>query len=136
MALIKCPECGKEVSDKAAACPNCGFPLDLYAEAKRDNKADSNCHDKYGRFSNKESKIKASREKLQEALNKQTRSYHSQASCPRCGSTSITYTNKRLSIGRAMAGGVLAGPAGSVMGGLSSKKGYAVCLSCGKKWKV
>lgn len=27
MALIKCPECGKEVSDKATACINCGFPL-------------------------------------------------------------------------------------------------------------
>ena len=27
MALIKCPECGKEISDKAASCPNCGFPI-------------------------------------------------------------------------------------------------------------
>lgn len=27
MALIKCPECGREVSDKAAACPHCGYPL-------------------------------------------------------------------------------------------------------------
>lgn len=27
MSLIKCPECGKEISDKAAACPNCGCPL-------------------------------------------------------------------------------------------------------------
>lgn len=27
MALIKCPECGKEVSSKAASCPNCGCPL-------------------------------------------------------------------------------------------------------------
>jgi len=27
MALINCPECKKEVSDKAANCPNCGFPL-------------------------------------------------------------------------------------------------------------
>ena len=26
MALIKCPECGKEFSDKASACPNCGCP--------------------------------------------------------------------------------------------------------------
>lgn len=26
MALIKCPECGKEFSDKAPACPNCGCP--------------------------------------------------------------------------------------------------------------
>ena len=27
MALIKCPECGKEISDKAKACPNCGVPV-------------------------------------------------------------------------------------------------------------
>ena len=26
MALIKCTECGKEFSDKASACPNCGCP--------------------------------------------------------------------------------------------------------------
>jgi hypothetical protein len=26
MALIKCPECGKEISDKAASCPHCGIP--------------------------------------------------------------------------------------------------------------
>lgn len=26
MALISCPECSKEISDKAAACPNCGAP--------------------------------------------------------------------------------------------------------------
>ena len=28
MALINCPECGKEVSDKATNCPNCGYPLE------------------------------------------------------------------------------------------------------------
>lgn len=27
MALIKCPECGQEVSDKAAACPRCASPI-------------------------------------------------------------------------------------------------------------
>lgn len=27
MALINCPECGKEISDKAASCPNCGMPI-------------------------------------------------------------------------------------------------------------
>ena len=26
MALINCPECGKEISNKAVACPNCGCP--------------------------------------------------------------------------------------------------------------
>lgn len=28
MSLIKCPECGKEISDKAKTCINCGCPLD------------------------------------------------------------------------------------------------------------
>lgn len=27
MPLINCPECGKQVSDKAPTCPNCAFPL-------------------------------------------------------------------------------------------------------------
>lgn len=27
MALIKCPECDKEFSEKAASCPNCGYPM-------------------------------------------------------------------------------------------------------------
>ena len=27
MALIKCPECGKEISDKAKICPHCGINL-------------------------------------------------------------------------------------------------------------
>ena len=25
MALMKCPECGKEISNKAQSCPNCGY---------------------------------------------------------------------------------------------------------------
>lgn len=28
MALIKCPECELQVSDKAISCPHCGYPLD------------------------------------------------------------------------------------------------------------
>ena len=27
MSLIHCPECGKEISDKAESCPNCGYPM-------------------------------------------------------------------------------------------------------------
>ncbi|MBQ9270191.1 MAG: zinc ribbon domain-containing protein [Oscillospiraceae bacterium] len=27
MALIRCPECNREISDQAAACPGCGYPL-------------------------------------------------------------------------------------------------------------
>lgn len=28
MAMIKCPECGKDISSHAKACNNCGFPLE------------------------------------------------------------------------------------------------------------
>lgn len=35
MALIKCPECGKEISDKAEACVYCGFPIKSNLEIKR-----------------------------------------------------------------------------------------------------
>lgn len=27
MAMIKCPECGKEISENATSCPNCGNPV-------------------------------------------------------------------------------------------------------------
>ena len=27
MAFIKCPECGKEISEKASSCPSCGYPI-------------------------------------------------------------------------------------------------------------
>lgn len=30
MALIKCPECGNEVSSVADACPKCGYPIKKY----------------------------------------------------------------------------------------------------------
>lgn len=34
MALIKCPECGREISDKASFCPGCGCPA---SEFKQNN---------------------------------------------------------------------------------------------------
>ena len=34
MALINCPECSKEVSDKAPACPNCGVVLNASSTEK------------------------------------------------------------------------------------------------------
>lgn len=36
MALIKCKECGHEVSDRASACPNCGCPIESLGAAKED----------------------------------------------------------------------------------------------------
>lgn len=43
MALAKCPECGKEVSDRAKVCTHCGYPLqkgrrENIRKMKRENK--------------------------------------------------------------------------------------------------
>ena len=37
MALIKCPECGQQVSDKAAVCPHCGVAIAGNPEIKAAN---------------------------------------------------------------------------------------------------
>ena len=36
MALIKCKECGHEVSDKASMCPNCGCPIESLGAAQEE----------------------------------------------------------------------------------------------------
>lgn len=34
MALLKCPECTHDVSDKAQSCPNCGYPMNMPSSTK------------------------------------------------------------------------------------------------------
>lgn len=35
MSLITCPECGREISDKASSCPGCGCPSSEWRSAAR-----------------------------------------------------------------------------------------------------
>ena len=37
MAIVKCPECNREVSDKASACPNCGYQINSVKTDVQDN---------------------------------------------------------------------------------------------------
>lgn len=241
MALIKCPECGREISDKAESCPGCGCPgsefkstvdrievpeenpnkckscghinltEDDYCEecgmrlVSQGNLLESISTDKakkrrerqgyverneqlveeawknhpYSkmdamlelqkkgmdlkvakalvnqRYSTDEAKqvikdVRAKYKQERKELNKEANakivnslqglsnalSKDKTARCPKCGSTSIQYANKKLSVGRGLVGYGVAGPAGAVLGGLSSKKGYVVCLKCGKQWKI
>lgn len=50
------------------------------------------------------------------------------AYCPKCGSTSITTTNKKFSATRMLTLGIA--------GAVSSKKMYNVCQRCGHRWKI
>ena len=43
MALIKCPECGREISEKAPNCPHCGFPMnDVQPNTQENTNNDTN----------------------------------------------------------------------------------------------
>ena len=35
MALVNCPECGNEISDKAQSCPKCGYPIACIIKKER-----------------------------------------------------------------------------------------------------
>lgn len=39
VVLVECPECEQRVSDRAAACPQCGFPVAAEWEARREREA-------------------------------------------------------------------------------------------------
>ena len=56
MALIKCNECGKEMSDHAKQCPNCGCPITQAKEVNQEeikeynlNKTDILWYEKLGK---------------------------------------------------------------------------------------
>lgn len=42
--MITCPECGKEISDRAVSCPHCGYPIQIFVnkEEKIENKIENN----------------------------------------------------------------------------------------------
>ena len=37
MALIKCPECSKEISDQSKSCPHCGYRLNSMSAEEKGN---------------------------------------------------------------------------------------------------
>lgn len=50
MALIKCPECGRNISDKASCCPGCGCPASEFQKiegAKETSKGSVSLDDLY-----------------------------------------------------------------------------------------
>lgn len=47
MALIKCPECGSEISDKAVSCPHCGAPLNRANTPKPSPQSSNDYSNKY-----------------------------------------------------------------------------------------
>lgn len=137
MALIKCPECEMNVSDKAKVCIHCGFPIAQSQLKKvvrflpdknkyiieKDNLTLQEAEQFTREFNDKYSKYNLHCEIVDAST--QLDYYHSPISqntirCPKCGSTSITTGTRGFSI---------------VTGFIGSNKTVNRCGSCGHTWK-
>lgn len=61
MALIKCPECNLQVSDKAISCPHCGYPIDksvVSSRKKKNNKKHMRLPNGFGSISRMTGKLR------------------------------------------------------------------------------
>ena len=144
MALIKCPECGQEISDKSDKCIHCGFPL------RNTPFLQENINGKYydinfltDKSISQAKKITMLREMTNYDIDlmdakKMVLKYHptiqqqesnqkeqderskNQIHCPKCNSTSIQTINRGYSFWT---------------GFLGSGSPRNVCQKCGYKWK-
>lgn len=143
--LIKCPECGKEISDKSEQCIHCGYPLQ---QAKQNicivNGKEYNlsfllddslkdidklvmfvqltdcyfvaCDDAITQII----KTKIIPPYINCITNREHQSQSNLPHCPKCGSTAISTVNRGFSI---------------VTGFIGSGSPRNVCQKCGYKWK-
>lgn len=151
--LINCPECNKEVSDKAEICPNCGFKINtlrqgvycpkcLECETKTNIEICPYCHTKfkdsvYGTFEDVHNytknhpELKQAPEFSPVAYSKRINyvpyeySTSNVPKCPTCGSTNLS---KISNIGKAAKVGLF-----GIFGAGDLGKTWK-CNSCGSKW--
>lgn len=109
MSLINCPECGREISDKAVSCPNCGYSLSQSMD------------------------LTSLGEKGQSSkIPEPTISYlgSDRIGCPRCGSTELHAEKQGFSGKKALVGAVITGGIGLLAGTIGSKNVKITCLKC------
>ena len=149
MALIKCPECGREISDRSDKCIHCGYPLQKESEKKSDTFTLCGVKLQKAFFTDKkvpwEDKIKKFKDIAKvdgatawkfigkwiiagdtpnvvtkmDIIEEQERE-RSIIKCPKCGSTAISTVNRGYSL---------------MTGFFGSGSPRNVCQKCGYKWK-
>lgn len=97
MALINCPECGKEISDKAKMCIHCGFPLDDLQTAICDNEDFANEEEKQRLIERAYKEISADPQKEKQFYEQRYKNLNSSniVKCPKCGSTQIQMVQRK-----------------------------------------
>lgn len=156
MALINCPECNREISDKAQSCPQCGCPI-----AKRDPETKPALPamiwdgEGYGFISVKCPQCSKISNIKQSSADKTATGYRlkgegkcscgltfneiyrdERVKCPNCGSTEITVMKEGFNAQGACCGALLVGPLGLLCGANEANKLNRHCLKCGHKWPI
>jgi RNA polymerase subunit RPABC4/transcription elongation factor Spt4 len=156
MALISCPECVKEVSEKADNCPFCGFPIAkhvfdskpdvpiiIYISEKK-NTISAKCP-KCGTIANIkradtteiDSGYKLGGQGECECGFTFAEIYKdNKQRCPKCGSSKLTVQKRGIDASSACCGAFLLGPLGLLCGANNTDKLNHHCLSCAYKWAV
>jgi hypothetical protein len=140
MSLLNCPECSKEISDKAANCPYCGFPIDKKEEliqfpklpndlniGKQIWSIGASMNGYYDRTENIVGGIPHG--KIMVILHTHGikivggatyyRIHNSQIISLKTASKGGIVSTKKSVIGRAVVGGLILGPVGAIVGGIS-----------------
>lgn len=140
MALIKCPECGKEVSSKAEICINCGYPIQKEMPINNEPpkfdylKKCPVCNNNNYSYNNETGFITCNICGMVVAENKNVHEKHiekcakikkeldnlNKPKCPKCGSISITAGQRGYSL---------------FSGFIGSGKTVNRCSNCGHKWE-
>lgn len=155
MALINCPECDKEISDKALSCPNCGCPIAMQTETKPSLPAMLWDAEEDGFISVKCPKCSKVSNVKQAVAVKTTSGYKlsgegkcacglvfdeiyrdERIKCPKCGSTEVSVQKEGFDAGSACCGAFLVGPLGLLCGAKEANKLNRHCLKCAHKWAV
>lgn len=122
--LIKCIECGKEISDRSVTCPNCGCPTDVSIKELEIEKVNNKdklfykcpvCNKEY-----KEGTLECNVCGYTTVISLLQKNQSSQPQCPKCGSTAITAGQRGYSL---------------LTGFLGSNKTVNRCANCGYTWK-
>lgn len=160
MPLIKCPECAKEISDRADSCPHCGFPISIkkrtvamtfesvkpsyiIGESGYINVKCPSCGKEISIMDSSLSltpdgyKLLDDKEGYCECgvsfteIRKDIR-----PRCPKCGSYDISIQKEGFDASSACCGAFLLGPLGLLCGAKESNRLNSHCIKCGHKWAV
>ena len=124
MALIKCPECSKEVSDIADACVHCGYPLkkELGLTFEEELELEKTFLDMEALFEDND-------------FGDESNSNEEHLCCNKCYSSKLSPIKKGFSAGKAVLGALTLGAYGILAGSIGSNNIKLFCNSCGNKLK-